>query len=82
MCFSYNQACLLCYTLSIKLSSSFFGHYNIKKGKIKETNGFNRGNKLNTSTSTQNTRIDRIFFDSGEDLCRVTNKRKGVCRQW
>ena len=54
----------------------------IKIGKIKETNGFNRGNKLNTSTSTQNTRIDRIFFDSGEDLCRVTNKRKGVCRQW
>ena len=54
----------------------------IKIGKIKETNGFNRGNKLNTSTSTQNTLIDRIFFDSGEVVCRVTNKRKGVCRQW
>ena len=34
MCFSYNQACLLCYTLSIKSSSSFFGHYGIKIGKI------------------------------------------------
>ena len=79
MCFSYNQACLLCYTLSIKSSSSFFGHYNIKKGKIKETNGFNRGNKLNTST--QSTRIDRILFDSREDVCRVTDKREGVCRQ-
>ena len=77
MCFSYNQACLLCYTLSIKSPSSCFGHY-----KIKETNGFNRGNKLDTSTSTQNTLIDRIFFDRGEDVCRVTNKRKGVCRQW
>jgi len=82
MCLSYSQACLLCYTLSIKSSSSFVGHCNITKGKIKETNGFNRGNKLNTSTSTQNTLIDRIFFDSGEDVCRVTNKRKGVCRQW
>ena len=40
----------------------------------REMNGFNRGNKLNTST--QNTRIDRIFFDNGEDVCRVTNKRK------
>ena len=82
MCFSYNQACLLCYNLSINSSSFLFGHYNTKKGEIKEANGFNRGNKLNTSTSTRNTRIDRIFFDSGEDVCRVTNKRKGVCRQW
>jgi hypothetical protein len=30
MCFSYNQACLLCYTLSIKSSSSFVGHYRYK----------------------------------------------------
>ena len=51
----------------------------VKIGKIKETNGFNRGNKLNTST--QSTRIDRIFFDSREDVCRVTDKREGVCRQ-
>ena len=48
-------------------------------GKTKETNGFNRGNKLNTSA--QSTRIDRIFFDNGEAVCRVTNKRQSVCRQ-
>jgi hypothetical protein len=53
--------------------------YSTKTGTIKETNGFNRGNKLNTSA--QSTRIDRIFFDSGEVVCRVTNKRQSVCRQ-
>ena len=79
MCFSYNQACLLCYNLSINSSSFLFGHYNTKKGKIKEANGFNRGNKLNTST--QSTRIDRIFFDSREDACRVIDQREGVFRQ-
>ena len=51
----------------------------IKIQKIKETNGFNRGNELNTST--QSTRIDRIFFDSREDACRVTDQREGVFKQ-
>ena len=56
------------------------GYYRYKdNGRTKETNGFNRGNKLNTSA--QSTRIDRIFFDSGEAVCRVTNKRQSVCRQ-
>ena len=58
------------------------GYYRYKdNGRTKETNGFNRGNKLNTSA--QSTRIDRIFFDSGEVaiVYRVTNKRQSVCRQ-
>ena len=70
------------FSQSSSIGTSLFsvcGHYSIKTGKIKETNGFNRGNKLNTSA--QSTRIDRIFFDSGEVVCRVTNKRQSVCRQ-
>ena len=70
-----------------RLGNLLLGHFcsacvatiGIKKGKGKGTNGFHRGDKLNTST--QSTPIDRILFDSGEDVCRVTNKRKGVCKQ-
>ena len=61
-------------------SSLFLSLWTIKR-EIKQTNRFNRGNILNTST--QSTRIDRIFFDSRSraDVCRVTNKREGVCVQ-
>ena len=69
--------------MSVQRVWSLYSHsesvVGIKIQKIKETNGFNRGNKLNTST--QSTRIDRIFFDSREDACRVTDQREGVCRQ-
>ena len=69
--------------MSVQRVWSLYSHsesvVGIKIQKIKETNGFNRGNKLNTST--QSTRIDRIFFDSREDACRVTDQREGVFRQ-
>ena len=33
--------------------------------------------------SNEKDRIDRIFFDSRDDVCReYTYKREGVCKQW
>ena len=52
---------------------SLCDHSSIKKGEIKKTNGFNRGKNC---ISNEKSRIDRIFFDSRDDVCTILTKER------